>query len=147
MTRTLCAIASLVLAACAHRFEAGDRDAIRGVIDAQRAAWNRGDLDAYMGGYAKTDALVFTSGGHVRHGWQDALDHYKARYGGDRRGMGTLAFGILSIDAVGADGAVVLGTWKLTDTEHAGDGVFTLVFERRAEGWRIIHDHTSASTP
>ena len=41
------------------------------------AAWNRGDLDGYMAGYLHSDQLVFTSGGHVRHGWQDAFDHYK----------------------------------------------------------------------
>jgi len=109
-------------------------------------AWNRGDLAAYMAGYANTDALVFTSGGKIRRGWQAAFDHYQARYGADRASMGTLAFEVLSIDPVGADGAVVLGTWRVTGTEAAGDGVFTVVLERRPEGWRIVHDHTS-STP
>jgi ketosteroid isomerase-like protein len=59
--------------------------------------------------------------------------------------MGTLDFQIDSIDPVGADGAVVLGRWALTGSEHPGRGVFTLVLERRPEGWRIIHDHTSVS--
>jgi ketosteroid isomerase-like protein len=31
----------------------------------------------------------------------------------------------------------------LTGTAQAGRGVFTLVVERRPEGWRIVHDHTS----
>jgi ketosteroid isomerase-like protein len=43
-----------------------------------------------------------------------------------------------------ADGAVVLGRWRLTETPNAGSGVFSVVLERRPEGWRIIHDHTSA---
>jgi ketosteroid isomerase-like protein len=145
-----------LLAACAARspvmsprptFEPADRAAITAVIDAQRVAWNRGDLRGYMDGYAHTDALVFTSGAHVRRGWQDAFDHYQARYGHDAAGMGTLDLEVLSIDAVGADGAVVLGRWKLTGVEAAGSGVFTLVFERRAEGWRIVHDHTSSDPP
>jgi ketosteroid isomerase-like protein len=61
--------------------------------------------------------------------------------------MGQLAFAIDSIDPVGADGAVVLGRWDLTGSPHPGHGVFSLVVERRPEGWRIIHDHTSAASP
>jgi beta-aspartyl-peptidase (threonine type) len=139
------------LAACAARaprvarLEPGDRAAITAVLGSQVEAWNRGDLRGYMDGYARSPDLVFTSGGNVRRGWQDAFDHYQVRYATDSRAMGTLAFTIDSIDPVGADGAVVLGRWDLTTTAHPGRGVFTLVLERRAEGWRIIHDHTSVS--
>jgi beta-aspartyl-peptidase (threonine type) len=145
------AFALAMFAACAaspprvERPWPADRAAIAGVLDRQIAAWNRGDLAAYMEGYARTPALVFTSGGNVRRGWQDAFDHYQARYATDPKAMGTLAFQIDSVDPVGADGAVVLGRWELTGTAHAGRGVFTLVLERRPEGWRIIHDHTSLS--
>jgi ketosteroid isomerase-like protein len=147
--RTL--VLALALAACAAspphvaRFEPADRTAIQSVLERQVAAWNHGDLASYMDGYARTPALIFTSGGNVRRGWQDAFDHYKARYATDPKAMGTLAFAIDSIDAVGTDGAVVLGRWDLTGAEHPGHGVFTLVVERRPEGWRIIHDHTSSS--
>jgi ketosteroid isomerase-like protein len=148
-TLVTAAVLAVGLAACAasaaqvRRFEAADRAAITGVLDRQIAAWNRGDLAGYMEGYARTPALVFTSGGNVRHGWQDAFDHYQARYATDPAAMGTLKFAIDSIDPVGADGAVVLGRWDLTGTAHPGRGVFTLVLERRPEGWRIVHDHTS----
>ncbi|HWU86591.1 MAG TPA: nuclear transport factor 2 family protein [Kofleriaceae bacterium] len=140
------------LAACAaggavaRRFEPSDRAAVTTVLDAQVAAWNRGDLATYMDGYARTDALVFTSGGKVRRGWQQAFDHYQARYGKDRAAMGKLVFQIASVDALGADGAVVLGTWILTESPHDGRGIFSVVLERRPEGWRIIHDHTSLAT-
>ena len=151
--RLIALVASLVILGCAAspprlaRFAPSDRAAIQAVLDAQIAAWNRGDLAAYMDGYARTPALVFTSGGNVRRGWQEAFDHYKARYATDPKAMGTLAFTVDSIDAVGADGAVVLGRWELTGTANAGRGVFSLVVERRPEGWRIIHDHTSVSPP
>jgi len=150
----LCALAIasvLSLGACAGspprtaRFEPTDRAAIARVLERQIAAWNRGDLAGYMDGYARTPALVFTSGGDVRRGWQDAFDHYQARYATDPHAMGALAFQVESIDPVGADGAVVLGRWELTGAAHPGRGVFTLVLEHRPEGWRIIHDHTSVS--
>jgi ketosteroid isomerase-like protein len=125
------------------------RAAITAVLRRQIDAWNRGDLAGYMDGYARTPALVFTSGGNIRRGWQDAFDHYRARYATDPKAMGTLQLSIDSIDLigdpVGDGGAVVLGHWDLTATEHAGRGVFSLVLERRPEGWRIIHDHTSSS--
>src|SRR5262245_28179154 len=125
-----CALA-IALGACAsaasiRRFEPTDRAAIAAVLDRQIAAWNRGDLVGYMDGYARTPALVFTSGGNIRHGWQNAFDHYQARYATDPKAMGTLAFQVDSIDPVGADGAVVLGHWVLTASEHDGRGVFSL---------------------
>jgi ketosteroid isomerase-like protein len=126
-----------------RRFEPADRAAISAVLDAQVGAWNRGDLAAYMEGYARSDALVFTSGGKVRRGWQTTFDQYQRRYGQDPAAMGKLVFGIDTIYPLGADGAVVLGTWSLTASPHDGRGIFSVVFERRPEGWRIIHDHTS----
>jgi beta-aspartyl-peptidase (threonine type) len=59
--------------------------------------------------------------------------------------MGHLVFEILSIQSLGADGAVVLGKWTLTHSPSDGHGVFSVVLERRSEGWRIVHDHTSIS--
>jgi ketosteroid isomerase-like protein len=149
--RRVLRFALVMLVACSggatavRRFEPTDRAAITTVLDAQVAAWNRGDLAAYMDGYAKTDALVFTSGGNVRRGWQKAFDHYQSKYAKDPASMGKLVFEILSIDTVGADGAVVLGNWILTNSPSDGRGVFSVVLERRPEGWRIVHDHTSSS--
>lgn len=140
-----------VWAACASTasriatFQPTDRTAIQDVLNKQIAAWNRGDLSSYMDAYARIPGLIFTSGGNVRRGWQQAHDHYQSRYATDPGSMGTLAFEIDAIDAVGADGAVVLGRWELTGAARPGRGVFSLVLERRPEGWRIIHDHTSSS--
>ncbi len=148
MTRVLVTLL-LGLAACAGpaRFTVGDRAAVVDLIQRQQAAWNRGDLAAYMEGYARTPELVFTSGGKIRRGFDEAYSAYQKRYGQDKSGMGQLAFEILGIQSVGADGAIVLGRWKLTETPNAGSGVFSVVLERRPEGWRVIHDHTSADPP
>jgi ketosteroid isomerase-like protein len=131
----------------ARRFTPDDRAAVSAVLEQQANAWNRGDLDAYMDGYARSEALVFTSGTSIRKGWQQAFDHYKQKYGAAPGTMGHLTFELLSIDAVGTDGAIVLGKWRLTNTPAAADGVFTVVLERRPEGWRIVHDHTSSTPP
>jgi ketosteroid isomerase-like protein len=51
---------------------------------------------------------------------------------------------VLEVRGLGHDGAIVLGTWTLTETPKAGNGVFSLGMLRTSEGWRIVHDHTSA---
>ena len=129
------------------QFTAADDAAIRGVLEAQRDAWNAGDLEGYMAGYEHSDALVFTSGGNIRRGWQETHDKYAARYGGDSSTMGHLEFELHEVRPLGADGAVVLGHWYLTETPESGSGVFSVVFLRTAEGWKVVHDHTSASAP
>jgi uncharacterized protein (TIGR02246 family) len=146
------AFVSIAGAACmvappVRRFAVMDKTAVTTVLQDQVDAWNRGDLAGYMAGYAKSDALVFTSGGKVRKGWQATFDTYQTKYGKDPSTMGKLAFSITQVDALGADGAVVLGTWTLTESQVPGTGVFTVVLERRPEGWRIIHDHTSLTPP
>ena len=128
-------------------FAPADRDAVKAVLDAQVNAWNKGDLDGYMNGYAKTEWLVFTSGGKIRRGWQETYDTYQKKYAQNPAAMGNLVFEILSIDPIGADGAVVLGNWILTNSPSDGRGVFSVVLERRPDGWKVIHDHTSSSPP
>lgn len=120
---------------------------MRGVLAAQQAAWNRGDLDGYMAGYEKSPELVFTSGSKIRRGWQETHDKYKAKYGTDPSTMGKLAFEILGVQQLGADGAIVLGRWVLTDTPNAGSGVFSVALRRTDHGWLVVHDHTSSDTP
>ena len=52
---TVCLL-TLLAAGCggARAFGRADRDAVAAVLERQRIAWNRGDLDAYMSGYART---------------------------------------------------------------------------------------------
>ncbi len=125
-------------------FEQDDRHAIADVLETQRTAWNRGDIPAFMEGYARGSDLVFTSGGSIRRGWQETLDRYLERYGTDSSTMGTLQFDVLDLTPLGADGAVVLGRWALEGLGKPLGGVFSIVFRREEAGWRIVHDHTSS---
>ncbi|MCA9657583.1 MAG: nuclear transport factor 2 family protein [Myxococcales bacterium] len=124
-----------------------DRRAIAALLDDQRQAWNAGDLDTFMAAYVPTEELVFTSGGAIRRGWETTRARYRQRYGDDPSTMGELAFEVLEIQSLGADGAIVLGRWSLEKTPEAGAGVFSLALRRTPAGWRIVHDHTSLATP
>jgi uncharacterized protein (TIGR02246 family) len=123
-----------------------DRAAIQDVLTAQVAAWNRGDIEAFMDGYARTDSLRFASGGSVQRGWEAALERYQASYP-DQAAMGTLAFQQLDIRLLSPTSALVFGRWQLTRSSDAPSGLFTLLFMRRTDGWRIVHDHTSSASP
>jgi len=118
--------------------------AIRAVIEAQRDAWNRGDIDGYMDGYERSPDTVFVSGDNVTHGWQTVLDHYKKGYD-TREKMGVLAFSDLEITTLADDVAVVVGRWHLQRAKDEPHGRFTLIFRKTTHGWKIIHDHTSSA--
>lgn len=133
----------IALTACAHTYSAKDDAAVRAVLRAQMDAWNRGDVEGFMSGYARSPDLVFTSGAKIRRGWQETHDTFVRRYGAARDTMGRLTFEILGVQPVGPDGAVALGRWSL-DGPNAGSGIFSVVLERQASGWRVIHDHTSS---
>jgi ketosteroid isomerase-like protein len=119
---------------------------VRQVLDAQQAAWNRHDLAGFMSGYWNSPELTFFSGAHETPGWEAALDRYKKNYQEDGKEMGRLEFRDLKIEPMGREGAFVRGSYNLTmrdgKTPH---GLFTLIFRKFPEGWKIIHDHTVAA--
>ena len=119
-------------------------DAIKAVINAQRDAWNRGDIEGYMDGYDKSDNTVFVSGDNVTRGWKTVLERYKKSYD-SREKMGQLEFSDLEITVLSEDSAVVLGRWLLKRSKDEPHGRFTLIFKKTQSGWRIIHDHTSSA--
>ena len=117
---------------------------IQCVLSAQQGAWNRGDIDAFMNGYAQSASTVFVSEDEVRRGWETVRDRYRTRYS-DRAKMGTLSFSDIEVTMLSPDAAVVLGLWRLKRANDEPHGRFTLIFKRLPEGWRIVHDHTSAA--
>ena len=112
------------------------------VMNDQSDAWNRGDLDAFMAGYWRSEKLVFISGENVTRGWQPTLDRYKTTYNTKEK-MGTLKFSDLEFTVLSKDAAVVLGSWELKREKDNPKGKFTLTFRKLKEGWRIVMDHTS----
>ncbi|MEO5754853.1 MAG: nuclear transport factor 2 family protein [Chthoniobacterales bacterium] len=121
---------------------AGETEAIRAVIDAQAAGWNRGEINAFMDGYARGKETTFVSGDEVTHGWQTVRDRYAKKYE-NREKMGTLTFSGLTITPLCGDAAIVRGSWSLQRKEDQPHGKFTLLFRKLPEGWRIVLDHTS----
>ena len=119
-----------------------DRAAIEAVLNAQQIAWNQGDVDAFLVGYWHSPELTFSGSGGVSRGWDGVLARYRKNYP-DRIAMGHLDFSQLEFRFLGPDAALVLGHWHLKRDNGDIGGVFSLVWQRFPEGWKIIHDHTS----
>jgi len=122
---------------------AADREAISAVLRAQQSAWNRADVDAFLDGYWHSPELTFSGSSGVARGWDGVLARYKKNYP-DRAAMGQLEFSDLEFRFLGPHAALVLGKWRLQREKEELGGVFTLVWQRFPEGWKIVHDHTSA---
>lgn len=118
------------------------RAAVESILRAQEGAWNRGDLDAFMEHYWKSDALTFSSGGKTTRGWTETLNRYRERYPTPEK-MGRLRLSGLEITPLGDTAALVLGQWNLERESEPLSGNFSLVVRKFDDRWLIIHDHTS----
>jgi beta-aspartyl-peptidase (threonine type) len=120
--------------------------AVRRILEDQQQAWNRHDLEGFMSGYWNSPDLTFFSGGQQTAGWQGALDRYRKNYQQAGKEMGRLEFSDLKIEALGNDAAFVRGAWHVTMSDgKTPHGLFTLIFRKFPDGWKIVHDHTSAA--
>jgi ketosteroid isomerase-like protein len=136
----------LSILAFAQKFDSEIEAAVEHVLHQQQDAWNHHDLDGFMAGYWNSPELTFFSDTKVSAGWQSALDHYRQTYQGEGKEMGHLEFSDLNVQAIGSNAAFVRGAWSLTVSGgKKPHGVFTLVFRKFPEGWKIVHDHTSVA--
>jgi ketosteroid isomerase-like protein len=130
----------------AQELKETDRAAIIAVLTTQQTDWNKGDIRGFMAGYWNSSRLTFAGARGFTRGWEPVMARYEKNYA-DKTAMGVLDFQELELRSLGPDAALVLGKWHLQ--RQAGDigGIFTLVFQRFPEGWRIVHDHTTQSPP
>ena len=138
MKKFICLLAALPLLAATPEQD------IRGVLDAQVDAWNRGDIPSFMNGYDNSKATTFV-GTEITKGHAQVLARYLKRYPTPER-MGTLRFSDIETRMLGADYASVIGRFHLDRAADAGgeaSGIFTLLFHKTGQGWKVILDHTS----
>ncbi len=132
-------IAVLMISIFAAR--AQSKEAILEVMSTQMDAWNRGDLEAFMQGYWKSDSLMFVSA-KPTYGWQATLNNYKRGYP-DKAAMGKLTFDIKKVEVMNDTNAFVFGAWHLKREKDEPGGYFTLWFKKVNGEWKIVVDHTS----
>lgn len=144
MYRLLLIFCLLVAApARAQQPPAAPAEQIRAILATQAAAWNRGDVAAYMqAGYWPSDSLLFVGQNGPTYGYQATLDRYRQRYP-DAARMGQLTFDGLQIRLLSPASAFVVGRWALQRAAGNLAGYFTLLFQKKQGRWVIVADHSS----
>lgn len=151
MRRLLLFLALIFVALSAEAQPAGaDEAAIRATIAAQADAWNRADIPAFMQSYENSPDTTFI-GTHLAKGFAPILERYTKAYS-TKEQMGALTFTNLDVRLLpGACGAVeyavVTGNFHLERSARGDatkdDGIFSLVWHKGPQGWKILLDHTS----
>jgi len=116
--------------------------AVRQILSAQSAAWNKGDIESFMKGYWKSDSLLFIGKKGLTYGWTNTLNNYRKNYPG-QKAMGRLQFTILAVKQLSAEYQEVVGKWHLEREEGDLEGHFTLLFQKINDEWLIVMDHSS----
>jgi len=113
------------------------------VFDQQTAAWNRGDIPEFMKGYHNSPDTEFVGSGGIKRGYNEVMERYKKSYP-DKATMGHLSFSNQTIHVLDPKSAYVVGEFHLERESGNASGVYTLIVRKFPEGWRIVHDHSSA---
>ena len=151
MTKSAAVAVVLILLSCSFNVTAQNSKpevppAVEQVLRRQQDAWNRHDLEAFMSGYWKSADLTFFSGAEKTSGWEATLERYRKKYQSEGQEMGQLEFFDLNIQELSADAAFVRGAFHLAMPDgRTRHGLFTLIFRKFPDGWKIVHDHTSAA--
>jgi ketosteroid isomerase-like protein len=118
---------------------------VRAVLDQQVVDWNKGNLDGFLTGYWNSPKVVFMSGGNRFDGFTAMRDRYHRRYKAEGKSMGQLAFSELDIERLGPEAVMARGRFCLTMPDGTKPtGLFTVIVRKFPDGWKIVHDHTSA---
>lgn len=121
---------------------------MEGALLASVDAWNAGDLDGFMAPYLRSTDLSFSGSAGVRRGFGAVMERYRQNYFEADAPLPGLRFEDLETRDLGRDHALMLGRYVLLDPvtdAESGTGFFSLVWVRTRDGWRIMHDHTSAA--
>ena len=119
-----------------------DELSVRKILNDQTAAWNSGDIEAFMQGYWQNDSLMFVGKNGITYGWQNTLNNYKKNYP-DTSAMGKLDFTIISAKRLSFQYFFIVGKWHLKRSIGDIGGHFTLLFKKIKGRWVIITDHSS----
>jgi uncharacterized protein (TIGR02246 family) len=119
------------------------------IAQLERAAsdWNRGDLEGFLSDYAPESTTTFIDGRRARHGFDFIRNNY-ARWFAAGAQRDTLHFEEVEARRLSPTLALVTARYVLQRGDSvSASGPFTLVMERRPEGWKILHDHSSSDPP
>ncbi len=142
---------AFAIAATACTFEVADDEgtgleaSVTAMLERSATAWNDGDLDAFMADYANAATTSFMTPDGPVYGPEEIRARYASGFAADAH-RDSLRFEDLNVRRLPPLIGLVTGKYVLHDDgKVTSTGWFTLVLRRVGDGWRIVHDHSSAS--
>jgi len=103
--------------------------------------WNAGNLDAFMTLYDTASTFMLSKGPVGLTGMRE--NYQKGFFNGDKPKQ-NLRYEDLVVRPLGNDHALLTGRFVLSGNDlPERTGIYTLVFVRRGNTWKILHDHSS----
>ena len=111
---------------------------------AQRAAWNRGDIEGALDLYLDTPDILWVSRAGAERGFAPFADAIRAEFADRPETMGTYTGEVLDALPLGPDQVALVVRWQITrDDIRLYGGVSTQIWQRIDSHWRIVLEHAS----
>jgi ketosteroid isomerase-like protein len=103
--------------------------------------WNKGDLDGYMALYDTSATMMLPKGRTKINGMRELYEQYYFENGKPKQLLG---YDTYEFTPLGKEYALLTGRFILKANEKMKEraGTFSLVFVHKANGWKILHDHS-----
>lgn len=144
---TLVTIAAVVISADAVQ---NDEAAVRDVLLRSASSFAKNDIAEATRVWANDESLTIFESGHANYGWADYRDHHLVPEMGEMKNT-KYEFSDIKIHLAGNTAWATLKYIISADvmdngkTRHVeGGGLGTAILEKRSDGWRIVHWHSSA---
>jgi len=105
------------------------------------ADWNKGNLDGYVALYDSTATMMTRDG---RIGLGDIKDVFVKYYFDGKMPKQQLAYDHYELTMLGENYVLLTGRFILQANSKLPQriGIFSVIFVHRADGWKLIHDHS-----
>ena len=112
-------------------------------LQAQAAAWNRGDLEEALGAYCDRPDIVWVNRRGVTRGFKDFAQGMRSDFK-DRARMGRMDIELLDSRSVARNAALTTIKWQISrDGKRLMGGVSTQLWQRCSGRLRIVLEHAS----
>jgi hypothetical protein len=134
---------SFSLASFAESVDEGVSRQVSERLSAMAETWNAGNLDAFLKNYNSSDATLYIFPMGIVYGYNNIVKRYHKMFPAPEE-MGHLVFSDISVKVLSANYAMVAGKWTMNrPKEECLSGLFTLLFEKTRNGWKIDLDHAT----
>jgi hypothetical protein len=116
----------------------------RGGLADQVESWNRGDLEAALGGYCPSADITWVNKAGVTRGYEGFARSMREGFGGGRARMGRLRIDVLDSRSLAENKALVALRWSIRrGGKRVMGGVSTQLWAWCDNRMRIVFEHAS----